>query len=230
MSRGLKKAAEDIIIIAMKDKPPEDESVRGRIGDFETLKRQITREVLEAMMNGYSDEQFWTDECLSVGVKDDRAFGTKIWAAFDEIIQHAGIKNSEKLEDRELVEEFSFLSQILMRADLPISPELKIAAVRKIKQDFIKRGFSEEVLSGANLMKLAYIGEAEVMEKYGLDWRIQQPFTFELRLNPEHPTVQEVLAEEQTAEHELSAAAIKNDSDLAKIFAEYYKGKKPPVQ
>lgn len=117
-----------------------------------------------------------------------------------------------------------------MRADLPISPELRVAAVRKIKQEFVKRGFPEKALGGTNLMKLAYVGEAEVMEKYGIDWKKSPPFTFALKLNPKHPMVKEVLAEEQKAEHELSAAAIKNDTDLAKIFEAFYKGKKPPVQ
>ena len=216
----------------MKKKTLEGErgSIGDRIDDFEALKGQITPEVLRGMMNGYSDEQFWTDECLSDSAENDKAFGVKIWTALDEILQHAGIKNSEKPEDRELVEEFNFLSQLLMRGDLPISPELRVAAVRKIKRDFTKRGFPEEALSGTNLMKLAYIGEAETMEQCGLDWKKQPPFTFELRLNTEHPIVQEVLAEEKAREHQLSAAAIKNDPDLTKIFERFYKGKKPPLQ
>lgn len=83
----------------MKNKSPEGESASGRIGDFEALKGQITPEVLRVMMNGYSDEQFWTEECLRDSVENDGAFGVKIWTAFDEILQHAGIKNSEKPED-----------------------------------------------------------------------------------------------------------------------------------
>lgn len=122
----------------MKEKVFEDNLINKRIRDFEEIKEQITPEVIKEMMNGQSNEEFWVKEFLVESLEKDIAFGNKIWTGFNEIIDIAKIKKSEEWEDRKLVEEFDFLSELIIRADLPINTELRVAAVLKIKENFVR--------------------------------------------------------------------------------------------
>ncbi|MDO8522844.1 MAG: hypothetical protein Q7S12_00965 [bacterium] len=210
-------------------KSPENKIVEERISHFEDVKEQITPAVLEALMNGYNNEQFWAEEYLEDSFERDIAFGAKIWGGFAEILETAQIVSSEVPEDLTLVGEFNFLSELAMRADLPIDSKLRATAVLKIKEAFVKRGFKNETLSGSNIMKLAYIGEAEIMELCGIDWRGSKPFSFSLGLNLEHREVKKALADARQEGH-LADLAIKSDSDLEKIFSEFYEGKEPTKQ
>ncbi|MDP1688605.1 MAG: hypothetical protein Q8L47_00540 [bacterium] len=215
----------------MWKKSPDNKPLEVRIQKFEDINNRITPEVLKEMMNGYDDDVFWHQESLGNSVENDITFGTKIWTAFNEIIEVAKIKDSPEWELQQLVVEFAFLSQLTMRVDLPIDLKLRVAAILKIKEDFIEAGFKEETLRGSNLMKLAYIGEAEAMERLGMDWNESPPFTAGLQLDHDSPEVQKIL-EEKKATQGISPAehAIKSDPDLEKIFDEFYRGKKPSTQ
>ena len=194
--------------------PESHQSIEERVRRFEAVKEEITPEVIKGMMNGFSNEQFWVEEYLEESFGNDISFGAKIWSGFSEILETAKIKLSEEAEDMALVKEFDFLSMIAMRGDLPIDNKLS---------------FSRESLSGSNIMKLAYIGEAEAMELYGMDWREQKPFSFRLELNRDNPAVKAILEEAAKKQH-LADSAIQNDPDLEKLFREFYQDKKPPIQ
>ncbi len=209
--------------------PESHQSIEERVRRFEAVKEEITPEVIKGMMNGFSNEQFWVEEYLEESFGNDISFGAKIWSGFSEILETAKIKLSEEAEDMALVKEFDFLSMIAMRGDLPIDNKLKVAAALKIREEFAKHGFSRESLSGSNIMKLAYIGEAEAMELYGMDWREQKPFSFRLELNRDNPAVKAILEEAAKKQH-LADSAIQNDPDLEKLFREFYQDKKPPIQ
>lgn len=114
-----------------------------------------------------------------------------------------------------------------MRSDLPINLEAKVAAIKKIREVFSDLGIPPDALKGSTVMKLAYLSEAETMEMFRVDWRKDPPFSVGLRLNRENPIVDEVLRKKQ---EERAKRLIENDPDLTRIFEEYYKGKKPPIQ
>jgi hypothetical protein len=113
-----------------------------------------------------------------------------------------------------------------MRVDLPINVEARIAAIKKMRDVFGKIGISSDNLRASTIMKLAYLGEAEAMEGFGMDSKQTTPFSVGLKLNREHPMVNEVLKEEQEkrAKH-----FVESDPDLIRIFDEYYKDKKPSI-
>jgi len=210
-------------------KSPENQPIDERIRRFESVKEEITPEILKEMMNGHSNEQFWAEECLEDSFERDVTFGAKIWSGFSEILETAKIKFSEEAEDVALVKEFNFLSELAMRADLPIDNKLKATAVLKIRENFVKHGFNRDSLSGSNIMKLAFIGEAEAMELYRMDWREKRPFSFSLELNRENPEVKAILEEVAKKQH-LADSVIQGDPDLEKLFKDFYQDKKPPIQ
>lgn len=201
------------------------ESIQFYISTFEESKQRLTPEIIEEMMNGATDKNFWDNENLQQSLEYDIAFAAKIWGGFHKLIEITGLAESKDWKDQYTVEEFNFLSELAMRGDLPINFEAKAAAIKKIKEIFSNIGVPPDILRGSVIMKLAYIGEAEAMEIYGIDWRKEPPFTFSIKLIPEHPLVDEVLKKEQ---EEKIKWLIENDPD--KIFDEFYKGKKPLVQ
>ncbi len=203
------------------------ESIKFHIGTFEELKQKLTPETVEALMNGATDKNFWDDENLRKSLDEDITFPAKIWGGFKTLIEITGLDKSQDLEQKTAVEEFDFLSELVMRGDLPINVEAKVAAIKKIRDTFSDAGIPSDAFRGSILMKLAYIGEAETMELCKMDWRKTPPFSVGIELNRQHPFVNEVLKDEQEKREK---QLIENDPDLSKIFDKFYKGKKPTIQ
>lgn len=212
----------------MSEREKKDyESIQRHISSFEELKQKLTPETVEAMMNGATDKNFWDNESLRRSLEDDITFPAKIWAGFQKLIEITHLAESQDDKHQDAVEEFDFLSELVMRIDLSINPEAKAAAIKKIKETFSNVGIPADALKGSVIMKLAYINEAEAMEMCNIDWRKELPFTFGIKLDREHPLVQEVLKKEQ---EERTRRLIEDDPDLNRIFDEFYKGKEPPIQ
>ena len=129
-----------------KREKPNQESIRQKIDSFEELRYKMTPEAIEALMNGATDGNFWDEENLSKSLEEDIAFPMKIWSGFDELIKILNLNKSEDPEAIDLVKEFEFLSQVVMRADLPINIEARVAAIKKIREAFSKIGISSENL------------------------------------------------------------------------------------
>lgn len=202
------------------------ESIKFHIGTFEELKQKLTPETVEAMMNGATDKNFWDNENLRKSLDEDIAFPAKIWGGFKTLIEITGLDKSQEWEDKDTIREFEFLSELVMRTDLQINPEAKIAAIKRIREEFSDAGIPLDALRGSIIMKLAYIGEAETMELYKIDWRKTPPFSVSFEVNREHPLVNEILKKEQ---EERTKKLIEDDPDLSRIFDEFYKGKKPTI-
>lgn len=202
------------------------ESIRFHISTFEESKQRLTPETVGAMMNGATDENFWDDESLRRSLEDDITFPAKIWAGFHKLIEITGLAESQDDKYQDAVDEFDFLSEFTMRIDLSTSLKAKVVAVKKIKETFSNIGIPVDALRGSVIMKLAYIAEVEAMEIYNIDWRKEPPFTFGIKLDREHPLVQEVLKKEQ---EERTRRLIEDDPNLNRIFDEFYKGKEPSI-
>lgn len=210
----------------IKKEKPGFESVQQKISSFEELRHKMTPEVIEALMNGATDGNFWDKDNLRKSLEEDITFPMKIWTGFDELVEILDLKSSEDPEAIDLVREFDFLSQVVMRVDLSINIEARIAAIKKIRESFEKIGISPDVLKASTMMKLAYLGEAEVSEALGLDFKENVPFSVGIELNRSHPFVEKVLKEEQ---EKRAKKLVESDPDLTRIFDEYYKGKKPSI-
>ena len=204
----------------------DQESIQRKISSFEELRHRMTPEAIEDLMNGATDGNFWNEENLRKSLEEDIAFPMKIWSGFDELIDILDLKKSEDPEAIDLIKEFDFLSQVVMRVDLPINVEARISAVKKIREVFSKIGISSDTLRASTIMKLAYLGEAEDMEWFGMDSKETTPFSVGLELNRSHPLVDEVMREEQ---EKRAKQFVDSDPDLTRIFDEYYKDKKPSV-
>lgn len=209
-----------------KKEKPGQESIQRRIDSFEELRHKMTPEAIEVLMNGTTDGNFWDEESLSKSLEEDITFPMKIWSGFNELIKILGLNKSEDPEVIDLVKEFEFLSQVVMRVDLQINMEARITAIKKLREAFSKIGISSENLKASTIMKLAYLGEAEAMEGFGVDLKQTTPFSVGLKLNRSHPMVDEMLKEEQEKRAKQFA---ESDPDLTRIFDEYYKGKKPLI-
>lgn len=202
------------------------ESVQLRIDTFEEWRHRMSPEAIEALMNGATDGNFWDEDNLKRSLEEDITFPMKIWSGFDELIKILDLNKSEDPEAIDLVKEFDFLSQVVMRMDLPINMEARVAAIKKLRDVFGKIGISSENLKASIIMKLAYLAEAEAMEGFGMDSKQTTPFSVGIELNRSHTMVSEALREEQ---EKRAKQLVENDPDLTKIFDEYYKGKKPSI-
>lgn len=156
---------------ALRPKLIDYESAKRYIDSFEESKQKFTPEIIDAMMNGVADENFWNDKNLRQSLEDDIAFSMKVWSGFSELSEIAGFKQSKDWERERVTEELIFLCAIASRTDLPINIEARVAALKKMRDVFSDLGFPDDVLKGSVIMKLAYIGEAEAMEKFEMDWR-----------------------------------------------------------
>ena len=204
----------------------DQESVQRKISSFEELRHRMTPEAIEDLMNGATDGNFWNEENLRKSLEEDIAFPMKIWSGFDELIDILDLKKSEDPEAIDLIKEFDFLSQVVMRIDLPINVEARVSAVKKIREAFSKIGISSDILKASTIMKLAYLGEAEAMEGFGMDSKETIPFSVGIELNRSHPLVDEATRAEQ---EKRAKQLIESDPDLTRIFDEYYKDKKPSI-
>lgn len=204
----------------------DQESVKRKIDSFEELRHKMTPETIKVLMNGVADGNFWDKENLGKNLEEDITFPMKIWTGFGELIEILGLNKSEDPEAINLVKEFEFLSQVVMRVDLPINVEARVASIQKIREAFSEIGISSESLKASTIMKLAYLGEAEAMEGFGMDSKHTTPFSVGLGLNRSHPMIDEVLKEEQ---EKRAKQFVENDPDLVRIFDDYYKGKKPSI-
>ncbi len=202
------------------------ESIQHHIGSFEELKQKLTPETVETLMNGANDGNFWDDNNLQQSLEQDVALPMKIWTGFQKLIEILGLDKSSEWEVKDLVKEFDFLSQVVIRVDLPINVEARVVAIKKIRQAFSDIGVPLDIIKASIIMKLAYIGEAEVMEDFGINWQEQAPFTVGLKLNRSNPTVDAALKEDQAKRRK---KLIENDPDLTTIFDEFYKNKKPSI-
>ena len=210
----------------IKKEKPDIESIQQKISSFEELRHRMTPETIEALMNGATDGNFWDEYNLRKSLEGDTTFPMKIWTGFSELIEILDLKNSEDPKAVDLIKEFDFLSQVVMRVDLPINIEARVTAVKKIREEFGKIGISADTLRASTIMKLAYLGEAEAMEEFGMNSKQIIPFSVGIELNQSHPMVDQVLKEEQ---EKRAKQLVESDPDLTKIFDEYYKGKKPSI-
>ena len=92
----------------IKKEKPGFESVQQKISSFEELRHKMTPEVIEALMNGATDGNFWDKDNLRKSLEEDITFPMKIWTGFDELVEILDLKSSEDPEAIDLVREFDF--------------------------------------------------------------------------------------------------------------------------
>lgn len=86
----------------------DNESIQRHISSFEELKQKLTPEIVEAMMNGANDGNFWDNESLEQSLERDVTFPTKIWTGFNKLIEITEIAKSQNFENQQAIKEFDF--------------------------------------------------------------------------------------------------------------------------
>ncbi|OHA07459.1 MAG: hypothetical protein A2934_02400 [Candidatus Sungbacteria bacterium RIFCSPLOWO2_01_FULL_47_10] len=157
--------------------------------------------------------------------RDDTGFGAKLQIGFGMILEKRGIR--ERYSE--------FLSRVEPLNLKSYSPAEQAREFEKIKKWFLNTfAVSPRDVTVGELLRNAYIGEAEILEEMGIDTKKNPPFSLTIGLNEEHPMVQEAREKMESPEKKEARAGgevieklIESTPSLKRKMMEFEEGMRP---
>ena len=193
---------------------------------FKKPGEDVIPEEVKVKLENISDEIFWTPENLRKEFENDITFGVKMWGGLLSLLESENLQISPEIRS-----EFDKLADIII-SDKIYNPRQQTEALLRLREWMKSQGFNLSHLSAKEIIKMAYLGEAEVMQKVGIDPLKNPPFSFSIGLNKEHPIVKEVLKKEWGDKtkrgEEILERACKESPSLKAKLEEFEEWIRPP--